>query len=107
LVGPAYSTTDSRFSRNFRVTNNVHLSLIIEAFNLFNHLNKRVLTDAGGFVVNTTQFVPFSQRSGATYYPRAIPPQPFLDRRHRRICTTSSASRGPPHFLTCAENWAA
>jgi len=43
--------------------------LIVEAFNLFNHLNKRVVTDSGGFVVNTTQFVPFSQRSGATYYP--------------------------------------
>jgi len=69
LVGPAYSTTDSRFSRNFHVTNNVHLSLLVEAFNLFNHLNRRVLTDSGGFVVNTTQFVPFSQRSGATYYP--------------------------------------
>jgi hypothetical protein len=69
LVGPAYSTTDSRFSRNFRVTNNVRLSLLIEAFNLFNHLNKRVLTDSGGFVVNATDFVPFSQRSGATYYP--------------------------------------
>ncbi len=26
LVGPSYSTTDSRFSRNFRVTNNLRLS---------------------------------------------------------------------------------
>jgi hypothetical protein len=69
LVGPAYRTVDSRFSRNFRVTNNAHLSLIIEAFNLFNHLNKRILTDAGGFVVDTTQFVPFFQRSGGNCFP--------------------------------------
>jgi len=33
---------------------------MIEAFNLFNHLNKRALTDSSGLVVNTTQFVPFS-----------------------------------------------
>ena len=69
LVGPAYRTIDSRFSRSFRVTNNLHLSLLIEAFNLFNHLNQRVLVDDTGFQTNAAPFVPFSQRVGATYDP--------------------------------------
>jgi hypothetical protein len=69
LVGPAYSTTDSRFSRTFRVTNNVRLSMLVDAFNLFNHLNKRILVDPNGFVINGGQFVPSSKLVGATYYP--------------------------------------
>ncbi len=79
LVGPAYRTTDSRLSRNFRLTSTLRLSLLLESLNLFNQLNKRVLSDANGFQINAAQFVPFSQRVGATYYPaqyrRATSPQ--------------------------------
>ena len=69
LVGPAYRTTDTRLSRDFQLTNSLRLSLMVDSFNLFNRLNKRVLVDSNGFQINAAQFVPFSQRDGATYYP--------------------------------------
>ena len=69
LVGPAYRTVDSRFSRTFRLATNLRLALLIESFNLFNQRNERILADSTGFQSNAAQFVPFSQRVGATYYP--------------------------------------
>jgi len=69
LVGPSYSTTDARFSRNFRISNKLHLELLVESFNLLNHTNKRLTITEDGFQTGAAQFVPFSQRSGTTYYP--------------------------------------
>ncbi len=69
LVGPAYSTTDSRFSRNFHLTTKVRLELMVEAFNLLNRQNKRLAISEDGFQTQAAQFVPFSQRVGATFYP--------------------------------------
>jgi hypothetical protein len=73
-----FSQARGRYRAPYQFSN-VHLSLLIEAFNLFNHLNRRVLTDSESFVVNTTQFVPFSQRSGATYYPAQYRRSPLLN----------------------------
>jgi len=69
LVGPSYSTTDARFSRNFHIGNRVHLEVLAETFNLLNHANKRLVIGEDGFQNQAAQFVPFSQRSGTTYYP--------------------------------------
>ena len=69
LVGPAYSTTDARFSRNFHISNKIGLEFLAETFNLFNHTNKRLAISEDGFQTRAAQFVPFSQRSGTTYYP--------------------------------------
>ena len=65
----AIRTTDARLSRTFRPTSTLRLTLLLESFTLFNSLNKRVEADSSGFQINTAQFVPFSQRIGATYYP--------------------------------------
>jgi hypothetical protein len=40
-----------------------------EAFNVFNRQNKRFTITEDGFQTQAGQFVPFSQRVGATYYP--------------------------------------
>lgn len=69
LVGPLYRTTDARLTRTFRLSSTLRIALLLESFNLFNSLNKRVVADSSGFQINTAQFVPFSQRSGVTYYP--------------------------------------
>ena len=47
-TGPGLGDVDFRISRDFRFTERVKLSLLGEAFNLFNHTNF--------FTVNTTQY---------------------------------------------------
>ena len=69
LVGPTYHTTDSRFSRSFHLSSTLRLELLAEAFNVFNHQNKRLTIGQDGFQSQAGQFVPFRQRVGATYYP--------------------------------------
>jgi hypothetical protein len=69
LVGPAYSTTDGRLSRQFHLGTKIRLEALAEAFNMFNHQNKRLLITDTGCQTDAAQFVPFSQRVAATYYP--------------------------------------
>jgi Carboxypeptidase regulatory-like domain/TonB dependent receptor len=47
-VGPSFQTFGSRLERGFTLTENMHLDLMLEAFNLFNKLNYRSVNNIVG-----------------------------------------------------------
>jgi hypothetical protein len=57
FLGPNYSTTDLRFGRTFKLSHEVKLEFMTEAFNAFNRDNKRVDVSDDGFSNSAASFV--------------------------------------------------
>jgi hypothetical protein len=69
LVGRDYSTTDTRVSRRFFLSDRLKLDLMIESFNLFNRANLQVQTTTDGFQNSFGQFVFVDNRIKFNYFP--------------------------------------
>jgi hypothetical protein len=68
-VGPNYLTADMRITRRLYLRDKLKLDLIIESFNLFNHDNQTVQTNAGGFQNTAAQFLQIDTKIGTNVYP--------------------------------------
>ncbi len=69
LVGPGYATTDMRLTRAMHLGDRVKLNLMVESFNLFNHENPMVQTNANGFQNAYGQFVFVDKYINFNYFP--------------------------------------
>jgi hypothetical protein len=69
LLGPGYATTDMRLTRRLFLGDHVKLDLMLESFNLFNHVNPRVQTSADGFQNSYGQFVLVDNHIKFNYFP--------------------------------------
>jgi hypothetical protein len=70
LVGPNCATADIRLSRRLLLGDRVKLEFLAESFNLLNRDNQRVqITQDGGFISNSAQFVQTSKVIGINIFP--------------------------------------
>jgi hypothetical protein len=69
FLGPNYSTTDLRLSRRFKISNDIAIELMAEAFNSFNRDNKRVDITDDGFSNSAASFVQSDSVIDSKHYP--------------------------------------
>jgi hypothetical protein len=69
FLGPNYSTTDLRLSRRFKISNDIAIELMAEAFNSFNRDNKRVDITDDGFSNSAASFVQSDTVIDSRHYP--------------------------------------
>lgn len=69
FLGPNYSTTDLRLGRMFKLTKELKLELLAEAFNAFNRDNKRVDIGDDGFSNSAASFVQQDTVIDSKHYP--------------------------------------
>jgi hypothetical protein len=69
LNGPDYATTDMRLARRFYLRDRVKLEALIEAFNVFNRTNYRVIVSDDGFLNTAGKFVPLPPPVGSLSFP--------------------------------------
>jgi hypothetical protein len=69
FLGPNYSTTDLRVGRTFKLSHDVKLEFMAEAFNAFNRDNKRVDVSDDGFSNSAATFVQQDTVVNAQHFP--------------------------------------
>jgi hypothetical protein len=68
-VGPDYTTTNVRLSRELHLGERLRLVALGEVFNLMNRFNARVNTTDDAFLNSTGRFVQLDKRLGFNYFP--------------------------------------
>jgi hypothetical protein len=69
FVGPAYTSVDMRLGKQILSLPRLKLNLMVNAFNLMNHENPKILSVQNGFQTAAASFVLTDKSIGATNYP--------------------------------------
>jgi hypothetical protein len=69
FTGPDYTTTSLRLKRRFHLRERLRLDLLVESFNVLNHLNQRVDTTDDGFLSAAATFVAQARTINGHRYP--------------------------------------
>ena len=67
--GPTYANTDLRVTRKIKLRECCRIELIAEAFNIFNHNNKRQYLIDNGFVSTASDFIRYDRLVNNSRYP--------------------------------------
>ena len=69
FVGPDYASVDMRLGKEFLSRDRFKLSVMVNAFNLFNHENPKILSVQNGFQNAAAQFVLTNKSIGVNNFP--------------------------------------